>query len=237
MSIWMILRITPPGAVLPTRSSVWSSTTIRSFLRDQLCPAVEDPQDFVGICRRQAHCHASDTEIAVASQHREVLRRTSQHYRQRCRVVAGLLGYLAEARHEVFGATRAGARRGRQDAVAVADRSPRGETEGAADNDRRMRLLRVLGPDLHRRKVDDLAVILGGVLGPDLLHRFDLLPHLQRAGLVICAVFFHFLGVPAATDAEQEAASGYLVERGHELRGLDRVSLDHQANSGAELEP
>jgi hypothetical protein len=63
-----------------------------------------------------------------------------------------------------------------------------------------------LGPSLHRRKIDDLAMILGGVLGPDVLHCLDLLAHLQGAGLVNGAVVFHLFGIPAAADAEQEAA-------------------------------
>jgi hypothetical protein len=47
--------------------------------------------------------------------------------------------------------------RGKQP-VAIADRAPRGEAEGAADDDRRM-LLHRLGPGHHRRKADELAVI------------------------------------------------------------------------------
>jgi dihydroorotase len=62
--------------------------------------------------------------------------------------------------------------------VAITDRAPRGEAEGAADDYRRMRLLRRLGPGHHRRKADELAVMFRLVLGPDLLHRRDLLAHL-----------------------------------------------------------
>ena len=100
-----------------------------------------------------------------------------------------------------------------------------------------MRLLHRFGPGLHRWKIDDPAVILGGIFGPDLFHRLDLLAHLRGAGLVDGAVVFHLFGIPAAADAEQEAAVRYLVERCDELRGLDRIPLDHQANSSAQPQP
>src|SRR5580704_15461929 len=96
------------------------------------------------------------------------------------RVAAGFLGHLAEARHELLGAAGTGARRRREYPVAITDRAPRGEAEGAADDYRRMRLLRRLGPGHHRRKADELAVMFRLVLGPDLLHRRDLLAHLLR---------------------------------------------------------
>src|ERR1700730_18663288 len=131
---------------------------------------------------------------------------------------------------------RAGARSRGKQPVAVTDRAARGEAEGAADDDRRMRLLHRLGPGHHRWKTDHLAVKFRLVLGPDLLHRLDLLAHLLRAGLVNGAVVFHLFGIPAAADAEQEAALRHLIERGDEVCGLDRVALDHQTDGGAKLE-
>ena len=47
----------------------------------------------------------------------------------------------------------------------------------------------------------------------------------------------HFLGVPTGADAEQEPPAGNLVDRGHQLRGLDHVALRHQADPGAEPQP
>jgi len=41
-------------------------------------------------------------------------------------------------------------------------------------------------------------------------------------------VVLHFIPVPAAADTEQKAAVRDLVERGDELRRLDRVALLHQ---------
>jgi hypothetical protein len=80
-------------------------------------------------------------------------------------------------------------------------------------------------------------VILGGIVGPDLLHRLDLLAQFLSAGLVNGAVIFHVLGIPATADAEQEATLRHLVELGNQLCGLDCVALDYQTDSSAEFEP
>src|SRR5260370_24060097 len=205
-------------------------------LRDQLRPTIEYRPDRLFFGRRQAHRHAADTEIAIAPQYAQILWRAAQGHRQRSWVAAGFLGHFAEARHELFRATRAGARRRGQDPVAVADRAPRGEAERAAHDHRRMRLLHGFRPSLHRWKIDDLAVILSGLIGPYLFHRLDLLAHLQGAGLEDGSVVFHLLGIPAATDAEEDAAFRYLVERRDELRRLDCISLGDQADSRAEPE-
>src|SRR4029077_2293733 len=88
----------------------------------------------------------------------------------------------------------------------------------------------------HRRVIDDLAVVFGLVLGPDRLHRLDLLAHLLEARRVDRAVLPHLVLVPAAADAEQETAARDLVDRGDELCGLDRVTLNDEAYAGAELD-
>src|SRR6516225_11859869 len=146
-----------------------SSSLLAAYLRDQLRPAVEDRQDLLSFGRGQTHCHAGNTKIAVTPQYGQILRRAAQGHRQRRRVAAGFLGHFAEARHEIIRATRAGAWRCGQNPVAIADRTTRGEAEGAADDHRRVRLLYRFRPNLHRWEIDDLAMILGGILGPDLL--------------------------------------------------------------------
>src|SRR5215469_7196841 len=92
-------------------------------LWDQFRPAVEERQDFVLLGRRQTHGHASDPEIAIALQYVEVLWRAAQRHRQRLWIAARLLGHLAQARHELLGATRPGTRSLRDQAVAIADRA------------------------------------------------------------------------------------------------------------------
>ena len=99
-----------------------------------------------------------------------------------------------------------------------------------------MRPLHRLGPGHHRREIDKLAVIFRLGLGPDRLHRLDLLAHPLEARRIDRAVILHLVLVPAAADAEQKAASRHLVERGDRLRQLHRVALDHQTDAGAELE-
>jgi len=61
----------------------------------------------------------------------------------------------------------------------------------------------------------------------NLAHRLDLLAHpLEARGedRAVSSISSWF----QAADAEQEAAARHLVERSGELRGLDRVALDHQ---------
>ncbi len=107
---------------------------------------------------------------------------------------------------------------------------------GAAQQHRRVRLLRRLGPAPDRVEVHELAVVLGLVLRPDLLHRLDPLAHELEAAARVGAVVAHLLAVPAGADAEQEAPAREPVERGDLLGGHDRIALDHQADAGAQLD-
>jgi hypothetical protein len=97
-----------------------------------------------------------------------------------------------------------------------------------------MRLLHRLGPGHHRVEAHELAVILGLRLRPDHLHRLDTLARELVARGEGGAVVGHLLGIPAIADAEQEAAARELVDRGHLLGGLDRVTLRHEADTGAD---
>ena len=99
-----------------------------------------------------------------------------------------------------------------------------------------MRLLHAFRPGHHLREVDELAVVFGLGLGPDRLHRLDALAHQLGARGERRAMVFHLLGVPADADAEQEAAARDLIDRGHQLRGLDRIALVDQADAGADLQ-
>src|SRR6516165_10392543 len=107
--------------------------------------------------------------------------------------------HLAEGWQVILGIATCGIR---IPAVAVADRTPRRPWKGAAENDRRMRLLHRLRPGHDRAELDKLAVIFRLGLGPDRLHRFDLLAHLLHAGRENGAVVLDLLLVPSATDAE-----------------------------------
>jgi hypothetical protein len=100
-----------------------------------------------------------------------------------------------------------------------------------------VRLLNRLWPRPERVEVDELAVVLGLVPGPDRLHRLDPLAHQRKPRPGVRAVRLHLLPVPAGADAEQEAPAGDPVDRRHLLGGDDRVALDDQTDPGGERQP
>ena len=105
-----------------------------------------------------------------------------------------------------------------------------------AEQDRRSTRLDRLRIAPHGAEVDKLAVIFGDFLGPDFLHRLDALAQNLPALFEIGAVIFHLLGVPATADAEDDAAVGDDVERRDLFRQHDRIALDDEADTGAELD-
>ena len=123
-----------------------------------------------------------------------------------------------------------------QPAVGVGHHAAQDVPGHAADDDRRVRVLGWLGERLDRREVVVLAVVLGLVLGPKLLHHLDGFSGLGPAMLKVAA---HDLGLfpePAGADAEHEAAPAEQVEAGNLLRQQQRVALRHQRNAGAQLD-
>src|SRR5215471_8725755 len=129
-----------------------------------------------------------------------------------------------------------GAAAARKPAVAEIDHALQRVLALAAEQDGRMWLLGRLGPRPAPVEVDMSAVELGLVLRPDLLEGPHLLLELPEAGLEVGAVVLHLLGVPATTDAEQEATVAEHVETGHRLGGGEGVALDDEADAGADLE-
>src|SRR5204862_5495789 len=91
-----------------------------------------------------------------------------------------------------------------------------------------------IGPDLV--EAHELAVELRLLLRPDGLHGQHPLAQDLPARLEWGAMVLHLLGVPAAADAEQEAAAREAVEGGDLFGRRDRIALDDQADAGAELE-
>src|SRR5579862_3284461 len=193
---------------------------------------VEDAQDVVAAAIGDFEDRPLDAGLAVALQRRLVGRRAKDRDRQALRVAPGRLGEAGEPRHLFLGVPAA--RRAREPAVAIVDDAAQRVIGLAAEDDRRMRALHRLGirPDLV--EIDHRPVILGLLLGPQRLHREDALAHQLEAGFVAGAVVFHLLDIPAAADAEDDAAARQLVEAGHRFRGDDRVALGNETDPGAE---
>ena len=120
---------------------------------------------------------------------------------------------LLQACHGALGLPAAA--RAREPAVAELDHALQGVVGLAAEQDRRMRPLLGLGIEPDRIEVDELAVELGFLLGPQLLHGQHALAQQLEARLVAGAVVLHLVDVPAAADGEDEAAARELVEAGH----------------------
>ena len=139
---------------------------------------------------------------------------------------------------DVLNAALDEARRGdvRQPAVGPVD-DPLARPLGTrADQNRRVRLLHRLGDHVGLGDVDELAAVLGLVLGPHHLHRLDpLFGHLPAVGEAH-AERFHLLGQPASADAEEEASAGDHVQAGDLLGQRDRLVLGHKTDAGAQLE-
>ena len=62
-----------------------------------------------------------------------------------------------------------------------------------------------LGPDVTGAEVDEVAVVLGLLLGPELDHGFDFFAHDDKAVPMGDTVILEFGLVPSPPDAEQEA--------------------------------
>src|SRR5580700_4741988 len=77
----------------------------------------------------------------------------------------------------------------------------------AAEHDWRMRFLPGLGHHLEAFNRDRLAVILGRIFGPHLLHQSDIFARPQRAVLEIHADAFELLFEPADAYAEDESTA------------------------------
>src|SRR5262249_46992485 len=116
--------------------------------------------------------------------------------------------------------------------VAVVDDAREALARRAPQDDRRMRLLERLGGLPGGIEVDEFALVLRCLLGPDALHRLDAFPQDRPAMPEVGAVIAHLLDVPACPDAEQHTSVRQLVERRDLLGGRDRIAFYEQADAG-----
>src|SRR6202007_438374 len=116
--------------------------------------------------------------IRVALDAIEVVRGAPDRERNRGCITAGLGHHLSKLRQKLGDIGIVGPARVWYPPVTVADSAPGAVRARTAHNHPRMLLLPRLRPGPHFREIDNIAVIFGFKLGPDLLHRLDLLAHL-----------------------------------------------------------
>src|SRR6185437_8726633 len=130
----------------------------------------------------------------------------------------------------------AGADVDRKPAVAILGDAFGNPFRRRAHQDRRTARLYWLGPAPERIEIDELAVKLRNLFGPDFPHCEDTLARDLPANLDIDSVVGHLLGVPPRADPEQESPVGHLIYARDRLGQVDRIMLRHQADRGPYLE-
>ena len=106
----------------------------------------------------------------------------------------------------------------------------------AAEQHLRMRPLRWTRQADHRREVEILPVVLDILAGPQLLHHRDRFGGLRPAMREVTAEHRALGFVPTRADSVDEAPARVMIERRDLLRGVQRVALGHERDSGPELD-
>src|SRR5215211_5467918 len=96
--------------------------------------------------------------------------------------------------------------------------------------------LRRLRPRPDPVEVDVFAVVAGLVMGPDLLHGLDPLPHDGHPNARVGAMIAHLGPVPARTHAELQAATREVVNARDLFRRDDWVTLDDQTDTAGDAD-
>src|SRR5919106_419750 len=94
-----------------------------------------------------------------------------------------------------------------------------------------VRLLRWLGVAFDCREVVVLAMELGFLFSPELLHHQDRLSGLRPPMFKVAAHYLRLLPQPAGTDAEDDPAAGEQVQSSDRLGQHQRVALGGQADA------
>src|ERR1700730_12850452 len=137
-------------------------------------PPVDDGQYRVRLLGREHRHPAGDAHLCKALHPVEILAEAEQGDFDGGWIASGLPCHLAEFRQDIGDIA---APRHRNPTVAIADRAPRALREGAADMDRRVRLLYRFGPGDHRIEMHELSMVFGLGFRPDFLHRLDGFAH------------------------------------------------------------
>src|SRR6516165_4705637 len=107
-------------------------------------------------------------------------------------------------------------------------------SRGAAKQDGRMRLLGGLRIGAHRREIEEFAMKLRGVLGPERFHYLERLPRLRPAARKIATKYLHFLLQPPCADAKNEAAAATVIEGSNLLGQMHGIALRHERDAGGQ---
>ena len=99
-----------------------------------------------------------------------------------------------------------------------------------------MRFLRGLRIRAHGREIEEFAMKLGCVLGPERLHHVERFPCLRPPAREIAAKYLDFLFQPPRADAKDEAASAMVIQGGDLLGQEQWITLRHQSDSGCQLQ-
>src|SRR5580704_10696478 len=152
----------------------------RSEPSHQRCRLIEHWQHHITRFRWQAQHDPVDAGIAISLQDLLVPRAAEYVEGERRGISPGVFRHLAELRQYL---ERIDAAADRYPAIAIGDRPLGGVWKGAADDDRRVRLLHRLRPLHHLVELDELAREFRLGPRPDLLHRQDALAHQFEARL------------------------------------------------------
>src|SRR5262249_51491815 len=105
---------------------------------------------------------------------------------------------------------------------------------GAAQQNGRMRLLGGLGIGAYGREIEEFAMKLRGILGPERLHCLERLPRLRPATRKITTEYLDFFLQPSCADAKNETASTVVVQGGDLFGQMQRIALRHERDSGCQ---
>src|SRR4029453_8556895 len=121
-------------------------------------------------------------------------------------------------------------------AIAVGDHAAKDiASRHGADIDRGMRLLHGLGKGDHRGKIVELAVTLGLLLAPELLHDQDGFPSLAPAMVKVAPHNFTLLAEPSCPNAKDESTTREVIECRDLLGEEQRMVLGDETHAGPQL--
>src|SRR5262245_32384125 len=105
---------------------------------------------------------------------------------------------------------------------------------GAPKQDGWVGLLGGLRVAAHRWEIEELAMKLGGILGPERFHDFERLARLRPAARKIAAKYLYFLLRPPCADAKNKAATAMVIEGSDLLGQMQRIALRHERDASGQ---